>query len=213
MKLRLPRPPGRGRRCLLALGALLGALTAAPVAAQGFYESNRSYFFGMGDLRCYGGMVDVPTGAVRLRFALPKLPGRIGHQLAWYYNSQDGSNGPFGKGTSLSVSYFLTAGPSGGIDLITPGHRRYTFTWQYDWHTGTYAYEDNRDPEMLGAVYTQTGYGAYDGTLRFKNGDKLIFLSGILTRMQDLHGNFVDVDPGGSSHIAIRLGGSTYPRV
>jgi YD repeat-containing protein len=61
---------------------------------------------------------------------------------------------------------------------------------------------------MLGAVYTQTGYGPYDGTVRFKNGDKLIFLSGILTRMQDLHGNFIDIDS-----MAVRLGGSTYPRV
>jgi hypothetical protein len=40
MRFRFPRAPGRGRPGLLALGAVLGALTAAP-AAQGSYESNR----------------------------------------------------------------------------------------------------------------------------------------------------------------------------
>src|SRR5438552_1273280 len=113
MRFRFARAPGRGRPGLLPLGAVLGALAAAPVAAQGFYESNRPYFFGMGDLRCYGGMVDAPTG----------------------------------------------------------------------------------------------------GTLRLKNGDKLIFDNGYLSRLQDLWGNFADVDQTGGRQVAIRLGGSYYPRI
>ena len=37
----------RAHTVVLALGALLGGLIAAPAKAQSFYESNRQYFFGI----------------------------------------------------------------------------------------------------------------------------------------------------------------------
>lgn len=89
------RPPRYGRPSLVALCGLAGGLLAAPAGAA---EYNRPWFLGMGDVRCAGGLVDVPTGAVQLRFPLPKIPGRIGHALAWYYTGQDGSGGPWAWG-------------------------------------------------------------------------------------------------------------------
>jgi YD repeat-containing protein len=198
----------RGRHGLLALFGLVGGLIASPAGANSFYETNRNYFFGMGDIRAAGGSVDVPTGAFLIRFPLHSIPGRIGHQLAWFFNSQDGSNGPLGKGTSLSVSYFTQYGNGGGIDLVTPGHRRYRFT--YDWYQN--AYINTRDPEMLGSRFTQVS--GLEGTMRLKSGEILQFDGqGRLTQIKDRHGNYVAVDNGTSFPQAVRWGTSYWPRV
>src|SRR5207237_6325183 len=134
----------RAKIGLLALVALAAGLIAAPAKAQSFYESNRSYFFGMGDVHTAvpGASVDVPTGALLVKFPLLPLPSRYPHQVALSFNSQEGSNGPLGKGTSLSTSVFVAYGPAAGIDLIFPGHRRFEF--RFNWTD--YAYEDSRDP-------------------------------------------------------------------
>jgi RHS repeat-associated protein len=205
---RLPR----GRLWLGLLLATAGVLWGKPAAAQSFYESNRSYFFGMGSIRAGvpGGAVDLPTGALTVRVPLPPLPGRVHHQLACYFNSQDSGLGPLGQGTSLSVSTFLAYGPSGGVDLILPGHRRFEFSFNWT----DYAYEDARDPEMLGAKFTQgAGQTGLAGTMRLRNGDQLLFDNqGNCWQQQDRYGNFINID-GGTFPQAVRLGGSYYPRV
>src|SRR5215218_3411663 len=104
MRKSLFRPPKRGGAGLLALCGVAAGLLAGPARAA-VYEDNRSYFFGMGDSRCAGGLVDVPTGAVRVKFPMLKLPCRLGPEVAWLYNSQDNGDGPLGKGTSLSLSW------------------------------------------------------------------------------------------------------------
>jgi hypothetical protein len=146
----------------LALFAVAAGLWAAPARAESFYENNRSYYFAMGDLRCAGGLVDVPTGAVRIKFPMLKLPCRLGPEVAWYFNSQDNTDGPLGKGTSTSLDWKTYQDANYHWYIIAPGHRRYAFDdYFYDWHTNSYYYRDTRDvtsrnfdrffPEILAA--------------------------------------------------------------
>jgi RHS repeat-associated protein len=209
-------PPRRGRRLLLALCGLLGGLAAQPARPDSFYENNRSYFFGTGDVRCAGGAVDAPTGALLLRFELPRLPGRVHPQIALYFNSQDGTVGPLGTGTSTSLDWKLYQPPYSGndFDLIAPGHRRYHFFYGYDSWLAQYVWKDTRDPEMLGAYFSRAaGEYGLTCTLHFKNADQFKFgYYGDLTRMLDRFGNFVDVNAGGFPS-TITFGGTWYPRV
>src|SRR5262249_37439338 len=103
---RLIRPPRLGRAGLLAAcGVAAGILMPGTARAGSFYENNRSYFFGTGDIRAAGGMVDVPTGAIKIKFPMLRLPVRLGPEIAWFYNSQDSTPGPLGPGTSTSLSW------------------------------------------------------------------------------------------------------------
>jgi hypothetical protein len=99
-------PPRPGRAPLLAACGVAATLLLPGAASAGsFYENNRSYFFGQGDLRGAGGLIDVPTGAVTIKFPMVKLPVRLGPEIAWFYNSQSNTDGPLGKGTSTSLSW------------------------------------------------------------------------------------------------------------
>jgi YD repeat-containing protein len=114
-----------------------------------------------------------------------------------------------GTGGALSTSVFMAYGPSGGLNLIFPGHHR--FELAYNWSDS--AYEDSRDPEMLGAKFTQgAGQTGLAGTLALRNGDAWQFDNqGNCWQEQDRHGNFVNID-GGTFSQAVRYGGSYYPR-
>jgi hypothetical protein len=107
-------------------------------------------------------------------------------------------------GTALSTSVFLATGASGNPALILPGHRRFEFA--YNGSTG--AYENTRDPEMLGAKITQ-GPGQYGlaGTLTLRNGDQWQFNNqGDCTAELDRHNNFLNID-GAPFTQAVRYGG------
>jgi YD repeat-containing protein len=157
-----------------------------------------------------GGTVDLPTGALMVQLPLLALPGRIHHQVGLFFKSQDGSFGPAGRGTSLSTSVFMQPPPNNapGLDLALPGHRCFHF----DYNFTDSAYEDSRDPELLGAKFVQ-GAQVLSGTLTFKNGDQWLFGTyGDLSQMQDRYGNFLQVSPGTGFTQGINYGGTYYPR-
>jgi hypothetical protein len=98
----LLRLPWRGLWLTLAASAALGnAAKSAP-----YYEAAPPYRFGTGGASLRGS-VDVATGAFRIQEKLATLTGRVPGVAAWFYNSQDATNGPLGKGTSLPYDYFV----------------------------------------------------------------------------------------------------------
>jgi RHS repeat-associated protein len=209
-------PPRWGRALALALCGLLGGLVAAPARAANFYENSisRPYFFGMGDVRCAGGLVDVPTGAVKLSFPLLKLSWRLAPEISFYYNSHDNSDGPLGKGTSLSLSWKTWVDGSNKLFVIAPGHRRYRFDYVYDPYINASWYQDSRDPEMLGAKFTQGQFEwGMGGTLKLKDGTQLTFSNnGDCYRIRDRVGNPVDID-GGDFPAGIHRMSNYVPRI
>jgi hypothetical protein len=130
-----------------------------------------------------------------IRAPIGTVFARVPIAAAWLYNSQDATNGPLGKGTSLSYDYFIAksavlAGQP--YELIGPGNRHFSFD---STPNGNGDYIDSRDPELLGATLHFTGTPpSLASTLRLKNGNTFTFDSGgALTQVSDRHGNNISV--------------------
>lgn len=183
---------GRWGNLRLILGCLLGTLLCARSGAAPYYESNGPYCHGTGGA-CYAG-VDVATGSLSVGGDLIEIPGRIPISLGWQWRSQDNSNGPIAKGTSLTTDYFVTA-YGGGYELLGPGNRHFLFPTLSG---GDYI--NTTDPEMLGARLTVTG-GGLTSVLRWKDGGKFLFDSGgALYRVEDPHGNYLTITRNASGY-------------
>src|SRR5947199_157748 len=77
-------------------------------------------------------------GAFHTGGSFGHLPGRFPFDLTWSYNSQDNSDGPLGKGTSLSIDYFITPSAvlgAGYFELVEPGNLHFAF---HNSGSGTY---------------------------------------------------------------------------
>jgi YD repeat-containing protein len=191
MQLRKRWPRGRGSSKRLLFCALLAGLLCAPAMAESYYEFNGPYCFGTGGA-CFGDPVDVVTGAFLIRKDLETIPGRVPIRIGWQFNSQDNTDGPLGKGTSLSYDYFIAQSQVSdySYELSAPGNLHFAFDLTPN---GNGDYIDSRDPELLGATLHFTGTGLAC-TLRWKNGSKFTFDQyGQLIKVADRRGNYLTI--------------------
>jgi YD repeat-containing protein len=201
-KARLTLKQARNRMLMLA-GAAAALVAAAPARAASYYEANAPVRMGTSGGTAPGS-VDIASGAFLMQQSLTTLKGRIPVQLGWFYNSQDATNGPLGKGTSLPYDFFIaksTADPLHPYEFITPGHRHYEFEWGLASGEMGSVYVNRRDPEMLDAELRLTG-PFLDSTLLFrKTRTKMFFDSGgQLYRIEDRHGNAITITRNGSGY-------------
>jgi YD repeat-containing protein len=182
------------RRLLVLCFVLFASLGVAPWARAYpcFYETAGPVQRGTGQ-NLMAGAIDTATGAYVKVFKCQSIPGVI-PMAGWiYYDTQDASIGPFGRGTSTNYDYFVRATalyPGATYELIAPGNLHYAF----DTNAGG-TYSDSHDPELLGATLSFTNQPAgVTSTLTWKGGIRYQFDSfGGLIHIIDVPGNTVNI--------------------
>jgi hypothetical protein len=159
-------------RLPLALAGCALALAPGTARAATFFELHKPVFLGTGETSwigkggsCVRGEIDVASGYYSFLWPIVNLRGRHPFALALHFTSGDNSNGPAGKGTSLSCAWFLAQSPviaGSPYILIAPGGRQFVFDSAPDAQGN---YRNSRDPDLLGAAltFTATPPGQPDG--------------------------------------------------
>jgi hypothetical protein len=197
-------PVDRAKSALLVVICLTASAVGSPARASSYYEGNRPYRLGNGVVS-FGGSagvsasVDVATGALQVDAPLSVMPSLVPVIGGWAYTSQDSSNGPLGKGTSLPYDFFIVSIPGSGppYEVIAPGNRHFSFAAQ----NGNGDWINTRDGEVLGATLHFLGTGL-QSDLRWRTGEVFSF---------DSTGNLVTVKNRFGASISIFRNSLGFP--